>query len=604
MADENHNSENNPPEKNKESAKDKWREIAERLAEIKKSKEVSEISNEPVDETELEKKRREIAERLAAIKNTTSQTPDLSETTLDSSKKEEEKTTEKTIDKTTDKKVEDGKVIGSDVITPLTDIEEIESNVPTFTESVDRDIDNETEIHTIIEDPELGDDFNDAELYTQPEETKMQPATPETLEIDVLEKEPDVPVFDENIDRGIDESLEIQAPEDDTEVEKTKDVKVPNFDEPEVEDKENNQQEISTTPQVTEEKKTDTIYEPTTTPPIDSAEVEAEEEKIKKMFMNEEQNIKNNEAMKADTKTSDSEKKESSEKSEKSSRTQKKDKAQPQKKRPRPQRKKRVKTTSKQKEKKKEKPEKTVTFYLINDQVIKALQQKGLPNKTIINLRRIKNKKYKPKDVFLKVLHTTIGSNAVEEYGKIIVEEAEKTEKKKSGTAIIVLLIFFAIIVGISIYFYFNRSQWNQIITEFGMKETIENITKSEVSDTDKTSEPPITDETNKNTENETKPPATKTPEISEAAIKKWGLKPPFTIISYGSFTKEQTAKQQTAKLKGLGYKAGYYWIPDYSPNSKPLFKVYVGPYKNENQANKALPIIQKLMNDAYIINY
>ncbi len=604
MADENHNSENNSPENNKESAKDKWREIAERLAEIKKSKEVSEISNEPVNENELERKRREIADRLAAIKGKGTQNDAISDTpeTTDVSKNISDSKKEKdTTDDTLDKKVEDNKVIGSDVVTPLTDIEEIESNVPTFTESIDRDIDKETEIHTITEDPELGDDFNDAELYTQPEETKTLPATPETLNIDVLEKEPDVPVFEETIDRGIDDSLEITPAEDDTEAEKTKDVEVPTFNEPVAKD--NNQQEIPATTQVTEVKKTDTRNEPTTKPSINKAEVEAEEEKIKKMFLNEDQNVKNKETMKEDTNTSESEKKES-EKSKKSSKTQKA-KAQSQKKRPKPQDKKRTKPSARQKKEKTKKPEKTVTYYLINDEVLKNLQQQGLSNKTIINLRRIKNKKYKPKDIFLKVLQTTIGSNAVEEYGEIIVQAAEKTEKKKSNSAIIVLLIIFGLIVGIGVYFYFNRSQWNQVITEFGMKETIEKFTTSDTPETDETTKPPVTDENTKKPENdnETKPPVTKA-EVSDAAVKKWGLKPPFTIISYGSFTKEQTAKQQSAKLKGLGYKAGYYWIPDYSPNSKPLFKVYVGPYKNENQANKALPTIQKLMNDAYIISY
>jgi len=85
----------------------------------------------------------------------------------------------------------------------------------------------------------------------------------------------------------------------------------------------------------------------------------------------------------------------------------------------------------------------------------------------------------------------------------------------------------------------------------------------------------------------------------------KWKLARPCWVVSFGSFTKEQTANSETNRLKSLGYSAGYYWIPDYrNKGSKELYKVYVGPFTKKSEAKKLLPTIKKLSHfkDAYIL--
>ena len=73
-------------------------------------------------------------------------------------------------------------------------------------------------------------------------------------------------------------------------------------------------------------------------------------------------------------------------------------------------------------------------------------------------------------------------------------------------------------------------------------------------------------------------------------------------VIGYSAVARENTATSQASDLIGKGFKAGYYWIPDYSPGGSQLYKVYVGPYATEYEAGQALPDIRKINPQAYVM--
>ncbi len=81
----------------------------------------------------------------------------------------------------------------------------------------------------------------------------------------------------------------------------------------------------------------------------------------------------------------------------------------------------------------------------------------------------------------------------------------------------------------------------------------------------------------------------------------KWGLKLPCFVISHSAYSLEDVAKAQKAQLAQKGFKCGYYYIPDYIPQGKPLYKVYIGPFDSRNDAEKLLASAKKLNSKAYI---
>lgn len=71
-------------------------------------------------------------------------------------------------------------------------------------------------------------------------------------------------------------------------------------------------------------------------------------------------------------------------------------------------------------------------------------------------------------------------------------------------------------------------------------------------------------------------------------------------IISISAFSKKTQAQGKVDQLAQNGHPAKFIWIPDYQPNGKKLFKVYVGAFSSYDLANQYLKE-NKLPKDAYI---
>jgi predicted lipid-binding transport protein (Tim44 family) len=88
----------------------------------------------------------------------------------------------------------------------------------------------------------------------------------------------------------------------------------------------------------------------------------------------------------------------------------------------------------------------------------------------------------------------------------------------------------------------------------------------------------------------------------SKIIRKKGDFEVPSWIIAFSANSKKPLANINYSTLEALGYDAGIYWIPKYFPDSRELYKVYVGPYGSESEANQALPAIQQIQPDAYVM--
>ncbi|HXH17938.1 MAG TPA: SPOR domain-containing protein, partial [Chitinophagales bacterium] len=60
--------------------------------------------------------------------------------------------------------------------------------------------------------------------------------------------------------------------------------------------------------------------------------------------------------------------------------------------------------------------------------------------------------------------------------------------------------------------------------------------------------------------------------------------------LSIVTVSDEAAAQQAASGLKSQGYSnSGYYYIPDYDPSGKKLYKVYIGPFASVEDAENAL---------------
>ena len=73
-------------------------------------------------------------------------------------------------------------------------------------------------------------------------------------------------------------------------------------------------------------------------------------------------------------------------------------------------------------------------------------------------------------------------------------------------------------------------------------------------------------------------------------------------IISYVSNSTEEMAVSNVKSLEEKGFKANYYFMPDKSKSSPALFKVYLGPYKDESAAMSDFRKIVELNDKAFIL--
>jgi cell division septation protein DedD len=78
-------------------------------------------------------------------------------------------------------------------------------------------------------------------------------------------------------------------------------------------------------------------------------------------------------------------------------------------------------------------------------------------------------------------------------------------------------------------------------------------------------------------------------------------LSTPCWLIGYAAVPSESDAIKFQVEMQKNGYKTGYFWIPDYIPAGKKLYRVYVGPFLHQDEANKALEGVKQYKRDAYM---
>ena len=184
----------------------------------------------------------------------------------------------------------------------------------------------------------------------------------------------------------------------------------------------------------------------------------------------------------------------------------------------------------------------------------------------------------------------------------------------------IVFLIFTA-------FLFFNPNQRNSITSKFtGLfenKDTQEKVAPKkksgidpqmiEAKDGSKTEEEPVAGEEEATTggfesnldeddEDETVIPGSTDEPESQPSKPQKAIGLSGYIIGYSAIARETMASEHVSLLISNGFKAGYYWIPDYSPAGSKLFKVYVGPFGSEKEAEQTLPDVRRLNPQAYVM--
>lgn len=215
------------------------------------------------------------------------------------------------------------------------------------------------------------------------------------------------------------------------------------------------------------------------------------------------------------------------------------------------------------------------------------------------------DKKTEEKEVLVEEF--VLDSSKIDEQVEMEEESAVKVKKSNKGILIIISIVVL-LVAGTGIYFYFNQPQWDTLIAKIGFDKEIK--TSSKAPDKVKTTELPSKSEAKIDT---VKKDTLIKPVVEPVAEKediidisdpndKWGLKRPCYIVSHSAFRTQKYSKIETAKLKDMGYNAGYYWIPDYRTGGNIFFKVYVGPFNSWQEAEQMLPEVKKLRADAYVM--
>jgi len=207
---------------------------------------------------------------------------------------------------------------------------------------------------------------------------------------------------------------------------------------------------------------------------------------------------------------------------------------------------------------------------------------------------------------------------------KAKLKEEKNRQKLENGESVsssgkkrmVIVLVVFIVLAGAFSALYFLRPGLFHFSSKRVPESINANIDTTAVSDTAvKTSDSTInasvqTNETDQQTQNDTKT-TVKEQTVSKSvenqntepiSSKKSDLNSNCWIISFASVKEEKAASKGAKEVVDKGFIGGYYWIPDKDPNGKALFKIYVGPYRTENQAQEALPKIKELSPSAYVL--
>ena len=106
---------------------------------------------------------------------------------------------------------------------------------------------------------------------------------------------------------------------------------------------------------------------------------------------------------------------------------------------------------------------------------------------------------------------------------------------------------------------------------------------------------------------NQTKPAITQPKQTASVSgglrIQKGDLHLPAYFVACYAVKTENHALKKIAELKGKGFEASYYWIPDFVPNGNTYFKVVIGPFSARMDAMRKLtPVQERAEFDAYVL--
>lgn len=77
--------------------------------------------------------------------------------------------------------------------------------------------------------------------------------------------------------------------------------------------------------------------------------------------------------------------------------------------------------------------------------------------------------------------------------------------------------------------------------------------------------------------------------------------KKPFYIISISAVSKKESAVKGALKIQKKKQKGNFLWIPDYFPQGKKLYKVYIGPFNSKELAIQQKELIATQYPGCYV---
>lgn len=115
-----------------------------------------------------------------------------------------------------------------------------------------------------------------------------------------------------------------------------------------------------------------------------------------------------------------------------------------------------------------------------------------------------------------------------------------------------------------------------EVLSKINLEDELESLNHDSVVNSEK----PLA-ETIINTEKETN--------TSEFKVERDGslFKTPFYIVSISAVSKKEYAIKGALRIQKDQLNGNFLWIPDYSPNGKKLYKIYVGPFASKLEAQK-----------------
>lgn len=100
----------------------------------------------------------------------------------------------------------------------------------------------------------------------------------------------------------------------------------------------------------------------------------------------------------------------------------------------------------------------------------------------------------------------------------------------------------------------------------------------------------------------ETPEKETTSTETNKTLLEPGELHTPCYVIGYSAVAQKSLAKQQATTLNNKGFKSGYYYIPDHFAGGKALYKVYVGPFNSQSEAEQSLASVQQYNPGSYVL--